>query len=206
MLHNCAEKVRGHFAEVDNLIAAVKAATVKNKQRRHKFNEIDSPPQPVLTRWGTWLNAVEYHAKHLVEVRDIVNSFEGNGVLVLRTKAAVNDSKVRDSLVKIQRDYQVLPQLIKRMENSKYTSKAAYEDITKINLKEDCVKIGSYIRKRMEKISDISNIVKLQEDGASPATYAQIQNCQPTSASVERSFSTLGKLLKKDKTISTKKC
>ena len=74
-----------------------------------------------------------------------------HGVLPLRAKAAVDDSKVRDSLVKIQRDYQVLPQLIKRMENSKYTIKAAYEDITKIDLKEDCVKIGSYIRKRMKK-------------------------------------------------------
>jgi len=199
MLHNCAEKVRGHFAEVDNLIAAVKAVTVKNKQRRHKFNEIGSPPQPVLTRWGTWLNAVEYYAKHLVEVRNIVNSFEGNGVLVLRAKAAVNDWKVRESLVKIQRDYQVLPQLIKRMENSKYTIKAAYEDITKIDLKEDCAKIGSYIRKRMEKNSDISNIVNLRKDGVSPATYAQIQNCQPTSASVERSFSMLRKLLRKDR-------
>ena len=85
------------------------------------------------------------------------------------------------------------------MENSKYTIKAAYEDITKIYLKEDCVKIGSYIRKRMEKNSDISNIVKLQKDGVSPATYAQIQNCQPTSASVERSFSMLRKLLRKDR-------
>ena len=44
-----------------------------------------------------------------------------HGVLALPAKAAVNDSKVRNSLVKIQRDYQVLPQLIKRMENSTYT-------------------------------------------------------------------------------------
>ena len=57
----------------------------------------------------------------------------------------------------------------------------------------------------MEKNSNISNIVTIQKDGVSPATYAQIQNCQPTSASVERSFSMLGKLLRKD-TISTRKC
>ena len=57
LLHNCAEKVHGHFQQVDNLIAKVKAVTVKNKNRRNKFNEIGTPPQPVLTRWGTWLNA-----------------------------------------------------------------------------------------------------------------------------------------------------
>ena len=30
MLHNCAEKVRGAFVDVDNLVARVKAATIKN--------------------------------------------------------------------------------------------------------------------------------------------------------------------------------
>ena len=59
LLHDCAEKVRSHFQDVDELIATVKAATVKNKYRRNKFDKIGSPPQPVLTRWDTWLNAAE---------------------------------------------------------------------------------------------------------------------------------------------------
>ena len=54
LLHNCAEEVRSKFEDVDDLIAKVKAATVKNPNRLHKFNEIGSPPQPVLTCWGTW--------------------------------------------------------------------------------------------------------------------------------------------------------
>ena len=52
LLHNCAEKVRSRFQQVDNLIAKIKAMTVKNK---NWHNEIDTPPQPVFTRWGTWL-------------------------------------------------------------------------------------------------------------------------------------------------------
>ena len=76
LLHNCAEKVRSHFQQVDNLTAKVKAVTVKNKNRCNKFNEIDTPPQPVLTRWGTWLNAAEYYAKNLVKVREIVNALK----------------------------------------------------------------------------------------------------------------------------------
>ena len=82
LLHNCAEKVRSHFQQVDNLIAKVKVVTVKNKNWRNKFNEIGTPPQPVLTRWCTWLNAAEYYAKNLVKVREIVNAFEGDGILV----------------------------------------------------------------------------------------------------------------------------
>ena len=69
LLHNCAEKVRSHFQEVDNLVATVKAVTIKNRNRCNMFGEIGTPPQPVLTRWGTWLNAVEYYAKNFLEVR-----------------------------------------------------------------------------------------------------------------------------------------
>ena len=75
----------------------------------------------MLTSWRTWLNATGYYAKIVVEVRDIVNSFEGDRVLVKRAKTAVNDLEVREYLVKIQRDHQLLPQLIKKMESSKCT-------------------------------------------------------------------------------------
>ena len=60
LLHNCAEKVRSHFKDVDNLIACVKASTVKNKTRRQMFINIGSPPELIVTRWGSWLHAAEY--------------------------------------------------------------------------------------------------------------------------------------------------
>ena len=109
LLHNCAEKVRSHFPEVDNLIATVKAVTVKNKQRNHQFNVIGNLPQPVLTCWRTWLNAAECYAKNLEGARDIVTSFEGNGILVKRAKSAVNGLRVKEVLIKIQPDCQLLP-------------------------------------------------------------------------------------------------
>ena len=43
-------KVRGAFADVDNLVARVKAATIKNKSRQAQFKHINSPPEPVVTR------------------------------------------------------------------------------------------------------------------------------------------------------------
>ena len=52
-LHNAAERIRANYANVDKLIAAVKPSVVKNKDRRAKFSAINSPPQPVVTRWGS---------------------------------------------------------------------------------------------------------------------------------------------------------
>ena len=57
LLHNCAMKIKPHFEDVDQLIAKVKAVTNKNKTRQAKFSAIGYPPQPIPTRWGSWLNA-----------------------------------------------------------------------------------------------------------------------------------------------------
>ena len=62
LLHNCAQ-IKSHFEDVDQLIAKVKAVTIKNKTRQAKFPAIGYPPQPVFTRWGSWLNAAMYYAK-----------------------------------------------------------------------------------------------------------------------------------------------
>ena len=55
LLHNCAMKIKSHFEDVDQLIAKVKAVTIINKTRHAKFSAIGYPPQPVPTRWESWL-------------------------------------------------------------------------------------------------------------------------------------------------------
>ena len=47
--------------------------------------------------------------------------------------------------------------------------------------------------------NDISEILNMERQDISPAVYHMLQNFQPTSASVERSFSMLKKLLVKDR-------
>ena len=47
--------------------------------------------------------------------------------------------------------------------------------------------------------SDISEIINMERQDISPAVYHMLQNSQPTSASVERTFSMLKKLLAKDR-------
>ena len=53
LLHNCAMKIKSHFEDVDQLLAKIKAVTIKNKTRQAKFSGIGYPPQPVPTRWGS---------------------------------------------------------------------------------------------------------------------------------------------------------
>ena len=88
-LHNCAMKIKSHFKDVDQLIAKVNAVTIKNKIRQAQFSAIGYPPQPVRTRWGSWLNVALYYAKNLPEVKAIVESFVGSGILVTQAKLSL---------------------------------------------------------------------------------------------------------------------
>ena len=91
LLHYCAMKIKSLFKDVYQLIAKVKAVTIKNKTRQAKFSAIGYPPKPVPRRWGSWLNAILYLAKNLPEVKAIVESFVGSRILV--TQAKINFQK-----------------------------------------------------------------------------------------------------------------
>ena len=98
----------------------------------------------------------------------------------------------------------MLTTIIKKMESSKYSICEAHSDINKLDFKEDSASVMPHIAKRMNKNSDVSAIMELSRSAVSLDIYiAALQQCQPTSASVERSFSMLNKLLAKDQIIFT---
>ena len=91
LLHNCAMRVRAHFKNIE-VIATIKAATIKNKDRKKDFDDagLPSPPDPVNTRWATWLRAALYYSENLPAVRTILNNWTSAGLLVSRAKDAIN--------------------------------------------------------------------------------------------------------------------
>ena len=95
-------KIKSHFEVVDQLIAKVNAVTIKNKTRQAKFSTIGHPPQLVSTRWGSWLNAALYYAKNLPEMKTIVESFVGSGILVTQAKVSLQKSGLAGQLLKNQ--------------------------------------------------------------------------------------------------------
>ena len=102
LLHNCAMRVRAHFKNIDEIIAAIKTATIKNKHRKKDFHDagLSSPPDPVITRWATWLRAALYYSENLPAVRTIVNNWTSTGLLVSRAKDATNVEDLEPDLVK----------------------------------------------------------------------------------------------------------
>ena len=101
-------------------------------------------------------------------------------------------------LLKIKDQYEFLVNLIGKIESGKYTIKEAMQAIQELDFGEDTCNINQYIKKRKQN-NDISEITNMERQDISPAVYHMLQNFQPTSASVERSFSMLKKLMAKDR-------
>ena len=200
LLHNCAMKVRANYPAVDELVARVKAVTVKNRSRRVFFISIGQSPQPVVTRWGSWLTAAFYYSRNLPEVRKILKGFHDGGVVVRRAQEAVKAPNLDTQLVEIEEQYIVLVETIQKIQDSRCTIREAYQKMTSLDFGVDGCQIGRYIQKRMSR-NDINCIVKMGRGDISPHLYSLLSNSQATSASVERSFSILRKFLARDRNL-----
>ena len=141
------------------------------------FEVIGKPPQPITTRWASSLQAAFYYATNLPSVRDIVDRFEGSGLLVERAEVSINAQSLPQDLLKIKTEYMSLASLVLQMEDTKCTIRAAYNDLTKLGFGDDSCAIAGYIRKRLEK-NDLSEIMAMNRQKISPTAYGLLQHCQ----------------------------
>ena len=63
-----AEQVRIEYPAVNDWIGSVKRVFVKAPARvlifKKEHPEVPLPPEPCITRWGTWLKTCVYYAEH----------------------------------------------------------------------------------------------------------------------------------------------
>ena len=146
---------------------------------------------------GKLVNAALYYTKNLPEVKVIVQSFVGSGILETQAKVSLQKSGLAGQLLKIKDHYECQVKLIGKMESAKYTIQEAVQAIQELDFGEDSCNINQYINKRMQN-NDVSKIINMERH-ISSTVYHILQNSQATSASVGRSFSMLKKLLAKEK-------
>ena len=175
---------------MNEIIATIKAATIKNKDHRKKdFHNagLPSPPDPVITRWATWLRAALYYGENLPTVRTIVNNWTSAGLLVSRAKDATNVEDLVPDLFKINQ-YRTLAANVEFLEGSACTITEAYGLLKNMQFDDDPCAIKNYIKNNYP-TRDLETIINCTNLTIDPTSYALLQKAQPTSAAVERSSS-----------------
>ena len=97
-LHRVAEKIRILNPQVNKLISNVKKIFTKAPLKINYFAEkapgTPLPPKPILTRWGTWLSAVNYYSKNYEIIKNIIDFFDEDDCWAIKkAQSLFKDSK-----------------------------------------------------------------------------------------------------------------
>jgi hypothetical protein len=108
--------------QVNALVSAVKKVFKKAPSRIAAFRRwapgVPLPPEPVLTRWGTWLEAVEYYSKHVLAVQSVLQHIADNEAKAVgKAKLAVQDTGTRAEIAYIHANFGFIPNLIRVVES-----------------------------------------------------------------------------------------
>ena len=209
LLHNCAMRVRAHFKNIDEVIATIKAAPIKNKDRKKDFYDAglpSQPPDPVITKWATWHRAALNYSKNyknLPAFRTIVNNWTCAGLaFVSRANDAINVEDLVLDLVEINL-YRTREANVEFLEGSACTITEAHGLLKNVQFDDGPCAIKDYIKNRLSN-SDLETIINCTNLKIDPTIYALLQKAKPASAAVERLFSMLSKLLRKDRNFDVK--
>ena len=134
---------------------------------------------------------------HLVKLIRSPQSIRGN------SKKAIPSETLTQSLVLLQQ-YAKLPELITKIEGDKVSIVTCLQIISDFILElQSDDPIQTYLVNRFENMRDLMDIISCTT-GLSPEKTAKLRGAVGSSASIERSFSKLGKLLAKDRNFNAK--
>ena len=116
-LHCIAEIIRYQYPEVEALVSNVKKVFVKAPSRVRLFRELAKifplPPQPVIGRWGSWLEAVSYYAENLNEVKAVIDSIQPeDAAAICVSQKCFSRSGIENEIKYIHNHFSSIPAII----------------------------------------------------------------------------------------------
>lgn len=120
-LHRVAEEVRGKFSNVDKLISSVKKIFRKAPNRVQLFkNEaphLNLPPEPIITRWSTWIMASNYYCENIEIIRNILEKLDADdAVSIKEAKKYISKAGIERDLAYIKSNFTILTVSITKLQ------------------------------------------------------------------------------------------
>lgn len=137
-LHLVAETIRQGFPEVDKLIANAEKIFIKAPKRLRVFHSqcpgIPEPPQPILTRWGEWLQAAFYYAKYFQQIKAVIVQFNpGEAVAIKECQTAFENNDIESDLQTIYTNYCSLHAAIEKLQNTTLSFADSLQIVDEVN-------------------------------------------------------------------------
>lgn len=210
-MHRVAEKVREIYPNVNSIISDVKKIVCKAPYRiqifRETAQEVPLPPEPVITRWGTWLSAAEYYATYFDIIKAFVNKLNKHDALCIQSaQDAFNTKEVRAELLFVLTNFVRLAKVIQKLESQGNSLDESLEHVKLLGVSLNKVKgpKGLTIKQKFKSVIDKNpgfHLIKSINDALSGQdildelkhySLVELNNFKYapiTSCDVERSFS-----------------
>lgn len=215
-LHRVAEKIREMYVPVNKIISHGKKIFLKSPARvkiyKEMFPNLPLPPEPILTRWGTWLKAAIFYAQNFDCIKNVVNALDcSDSSSIFIAKELLSNSTLQKDLCMIQMHYSWLPDSITKLESRGLSLNEAVKEMNEVERQVSLVPgpYGNQIREKVQfvltknagfrKLKQVNNFINGEDAELPtevPTAKAQFYKyCPVTSVDVERTFSALKMLL-----------
>lgn len=178
------------------------------------YPNIELPPQPKVTRWGTWIATAIYYAENIIKIRDFVAKLDENEAHSIREiKRILENAKLRSNLAFIKCHFGCIPVAIGKLEEKGIFLTDALQIFNSVRIqllaiprrkeflqKFDCVYTKNHGLQVLETIGRIladneehllgEELKEMTPDELQSFKYAPITSCD-----VERSFSAYKRVL-----------
>lgn len=192
-LQRIAEEIREQFNYVDELISNMKEKICKSPYHAALFKSIDPgirlPPEPILTRWGTWLEAATYYCENFQITCNVINALDQNDEdSIKKVKLCVLKPGLENNLAYIKSNFQVFTTVVIKLQmknlpladsltviqevKSKFQSlkgtqgKSMLFKLQKVFEKNEGIKILEKILNILEEEDEISDMSQFPEDNS----------------------------------------
>jgi len=85
---------------------------------RELFPNLPLPPQPIITRWGTWLNTVEYYSNNFDSIKFVISNLDDEAESIKKSKELFEHKHLQNDLAYLKSNFCFLIQAITNLEKS----------------------------------------------------------------------------------------
>ncbi|KAB0803224.1 hypothetical protein PPYR_00194 [Photinus pyralis] len=209
-VNRVAEEVRNQFPVVNDFINNVKKVFVKAPLRVQLYKEmlpgIPLPPKPILTRWGTWVEAALFYAQHFESIKKVLTelSSEDSSAAISESNQLAANPQLSQQLAYIKNNFSIFPKLFLELEKQDVLLIDAINLIENFKKTMNSLKgkIGKCISKKLNDTLSKNNGYQILKNVSmvlmgdivegleiDPNILSALSNAPITSVDVERSFS-----------------
>ncbi|KAJ3650189.1 hypothetical protein Zmor_021891 [Zophobas morio] len=138
-----------NYLDVNGIISNVKTIFLKAPIRvdfyKNSLPNTPLPPEPVLIRWGTWIQAALFYADHFHVLKQVVMSLEATDAqCIKKAQEFLNKANVKNELLYIKTHFKIIADAIEQLETIGLKLNQSVEIVEKVytSLKNTPGKVG----------------------------------------------------------------